>query len=127
LTAFTGLVQELGWLPKHLGTLNTMMDALQMAEVLLDVMEERGVDPAVQEAVVTAIELRVVRREGRLRVAGVGPDLMVAAEDVESVDASEGEVHDDGPAGGGGEGASEAGTVAEGVADERGAGARAVA
>lgn len=100
LSAFVDLIQELGWLPRHLGSISGMMDALQMAEVLLDVMEERGVDQVTQEAVVTAIELRVVKRQGRLAVAGVGPDLMGTATDVVSELGDEVEVHDEAGAGG---------------------------
>lgn len=99
LSAFVDLISDLGWLPRHLGSISGMMDALQMAEVLLDVMEERGVDQVTQEAVVTAIELRVVKRQGRLAVAGVGPDLMGTATDVVS-EQDEGEVHDEAGPGG---------------------------
>jgi hypothetical protein len=89
LDAFTALVQELGWLPRHLGTLNTMMDAMQMAEAMLEVMDREGVAIDVQRAIVEAIELRVVRRGPGLALAGVGPVMDGTAIDVD-------EVHDDG-------------------------------
>lgn len=91
LTKFTDLVQELGWLPKHLGTINTQMDALQMAEVLLEVMDQQGITLEVQQVIVESIELRVVRRGSSLALAGVGPDLMAAGQDVKP---NEDEVHD---------------------------------
>jgi hypothetical protein len=107
LTKFTDLVQELGWLPKHLGTINTQMDALQMAEVLLEQMDAQGISVEVQRVIVEAIELRVVRRGAGLALAGVGPDLEGFAVDTDG----EGEVHDgmgpgdsgDGTPGGGGD------------------------
>lgn len=106
LSKFTELVQELGWLPKHLGTINTQMDALQMAEVLLEVMDQQGISIEVQQIVVESIELRVVRRGPGLALAGVGPDLEGFAADMTTD-----EVHDgmgpgdsgDGEAGGGGD------------------------
>ena len=72
VSAFTELVQELGWLPRHLGTLNVQMDALQMAEALLDVMDAHDVPEHVQRAAVEAIELRVVKRGDRLALASGG-------------------------------------------------------
>jgi hypothetical protein len=102
LSAFTELVQELGWLPRNLGTLNVQMDAMQMAEVLVEKLVEHGVGDAIVDDIVQAIELRVARTEaGRLALAPVGPHVI----DVEEV----------------GDGASEhAGDGVEG--SERGAG-----
>jgi hypothetical protein len=78
--AFTELVQELGWLPRHLGTLNVQMDAIQMAEAMLDTMDALGVEEDVQRAIVEAIELRVVRRSGRLQLA---PSTVLEGHEVE--------------------------------------------
>jgi hypothetical protein len=97
LESFTTLVQELGWLPKHLGTLNVQMDAVQMAEAMLDTMDELGVEEDVQRAIVEAIELRVVKRSGRLELA---PSAVL--------EGSYEEVHD----GGGADGEQRAGAAA---------------
>ncbi|HTE60659.1 MAG TPA: hypothetical protein VK631_09945 [Solirubrobacteraceae bacterium] len=69
LERWKNLVQELGWLPKNLGTLKFQMDAVSMADALIDVMDERGVPEDVQREMIEAIEMRVSRREdGRLTV-----------------------------------------------------------
>jgi hypothetical protein len=80
--SFTELVQELGWLPRHLGTLNVQMDAIAMAEAMLDTMDALGVEEDVQRAIVEAIELRVVRRSGRLQLA---PSTVLEGQDVREV------------------------------------------
>lgn len=72
LERFTALMQELNWLPKHLGTLSFQMDAVQMAEVMLDVMDAKGVPHEVQAAIVEAIELRVTNKDGRMQLAAGG-------------------------------------------------------
>lgn len=110
LDAFTALVQELGWLPRHLGTLNTMMDAMQMAEAMLEVMDREGVSISVQRSIVEAIELKVVRRGPGLALAGVGPVMEGSAVDVGNHD--ENEVRD----------GAEADAGAGGAADDGGGG-----
>jgi hypothetical protein len=108
LTAFTELVQELGWLPRNLGTLNVQMDAMQMAEVLVEKLVEHGVGDAIVDDIVQAIELRVARTEaGRLALAPVGPHVI----DVEEVGDGddEGVVAAGGRAGGGAEAGAAAG------------------
>jgi hypothetical protein len=123
LTAYVELLQELHWLPRHLGTINVQMDALQMAEVMLEVMDQQGVDLDTQRVIVEAIELRVIRRGDRLALAGVGPDLEGVAADMDNG----GEVHDDVGPGDSGDsapgGAGDPGAAAPGA----GAGDRAAA
>lgn len=79
---FTELVQEMGWLPKHLGTLNVQMDALAMAEVLVDKLVEHGIADAIVEDIVAAIELRIVRRQGQLALAPAGPGVEIVDAEV---------------------------------------------
>jgi hypothetical protein len=101
LSAFVELIQELGWLPRHLGSINVQMDALQMAEVLLEVFDAHSVPMDVQQAVVEAIELRVIKRGDRLALAGVGPEML--GDEVIETNASEvhdGSVDESGGAGG---------------------------
>jgi hypothetical protein len=96
LSAFTELVQELGWLPRNLGTLNVQMDAMQMAEVLVEKLVEHGVGDAIVDDIVQAIELRVARTDaGRLALAPVGPHVIDVEEvrddaDVEDADRGDG-------------------------------------
>lgn len=82
LDRFTNLVQELGWLPRHLGTLNVQMDALAMAEVLVEKLTEHGIADAIVDDIVGAIELRVSRQGGQLALAPAGVVDVVDAEEV---------------------------------------------
>lgn len=83
LDEFRDLMQELGYLPKHLGTLRVQEDFMGMVDELLEGMQELGVDEQVQRALVERVELRVQRqRDGRLRLAEGSPiDAEVVSEE----------------------------------------------
>lgn len=68
MTQFTSLMQELGLLPKHLGTLRFQRDAIELADTLITVMEERGVSQDVIAAVVESIDMQVRGDRGRLEL-----------------------------------------------------------
>lgn len=68
LQQFTQTLQELGWLPRNLGTLRFQADAIQMVETLLDVLEENKVPEQVIRLAVEAMELRVQKDRGKLRL-----------------------------------------------------------
>jgi hypothetical protein len=77
LESFTQLMQELGYLPKHLGTLRVQEDFLGLMDTLLDKMDQLGVDMEVQRALVEAVELRATPQRGSSRLAlGVGADVI---------------------------------------------------
>lgn len=79
LEQFTGVLQELGVLPKHLGTLRVQEDFIGVMETLLDKMDELEIPHDVQRQLVEAVELRVVkRREGKLALATGGGDVIDA-------------------------------------------------
>lgn len=52
----TELLQEVGVLPKNLGKLQVEMDVRFVAETIVKVMEEEGVDPRIQRRLIEAIE-----------------------------------------------------------------------
>lgn len=71
---FKDLMQELGYLPRNLGTLHVQEDFIGLMETLLDGMDELGVPVDVQRQLVERVELRVVQqRDGRLGLAAGDP------------------------------------------------------
>jgi hypothetical protein len=64
LREFTDLMQELGYLPRHLGQLTALSDLIGMAEAAIDVLEQHKVPEAVIRALIEAMELRVRRQRG---------------------------------------------------------------
>lgn len=77
LESFTQLLQELGYLPRHLGTLSVQSDFLALIDTLLDKMDEMGVDHDVQRALVESVELRAVQQPGSSRLAlGLDDDVI---------------------------------------------------
>jgi hypothetical protein len=68
---FAELLQELGLLPKQLGTLRVVEDWMGLIDTLLEKMDELGIPVDVQRELVAAVEVRVEEREkgGRLQLA----------------------------------------------------------
>lgn len=56
---FLSLMQELGLLPKHLGTLKVQADLVAFADAMLDALEAADVDEQVISSVIELMDLRV--------------------------------------------------------------------
>lgn len=83
--AFKLLAQELGLVPKHLGTLRVQEDFLALVDALLDQMDEEGLALDVQRRMIEAVEMRATTGgDGKLRIAASSGDVDGSAEEVQT-------------------------------------------
>jgi hypothetical protein len=80
LSMLTQLMQECGFLPRHLRALRTDADVIAMAEAALGVFERHEVPEKVQEAFVQALDLKTGLVDGHLELDLVVPPLGVRLE-----------------------------------------------